>query len=172
MYTDVLNSQKSNYFLLLSLVKRGKVKPRMIKTIDKTKRKLVRRHKTRRRKGIRSTLCPIVLNQPTNAITKNSSETESLPFQKFVSQNYVTLEDLHKNHFNLSRDRGELIKRKIKVKNLPPHFKGSRPAIVKLKYPNKLLNSFGNASYLGKNHISSRTTGDKRCKYISTMIAD
>ena len=56
-----------------------------------------------------------------------NSGNESIPLRSFVPQHYVTLEDLHKNHFNFSGKNGKLVKRKIRVKKLPAHLKGTRP---------------------------------------------
>ena len=94
-----------------------------------------------------------------------NSGNESIPLRSFVPQHYVTLEDLHKNHFNFSGKNGKLVKRKIRVKKLPAHLKGTRPTIVKLRYPNHLLHNLNNETKYEDLHGLNRSIEDKRCKF-------
>ena len=93
-----------------------------------------------------------------------NSRNESIPLPNFIPQRYVTLEDLHKNHFNFSGKNGKLVKRKIRVKKLPAHLKGTRPTFVKLRYPNPLMDTLDNVTNLENLNGLNRTIEDKRCK--------
>ena len=98
------------------------------------------------------------------------SGNESFQLKNFVPQHYVTLEDLHKNHFNFSGKNGKLVKRKIRVKKLPAHLKGTRPTFVKLRYPNHLLHNLDNVTKYENFHGLNRTIEDKRCKFLMIRI--
>ena len=139
--------------------------PRSPKKLENTIRKVRRRNKLRRHNKRNNTT---ISSNNANKLVKDSSTVssgkESFSFQNVDPEHFVTLEDLHKNHFNLSGKNGKLVKRKIRVKKLPTHLKGTTPTFVKLRYPEDAFVSFDNSSNFGNNPGYNRTTGDKRCK--------
>ena len=139
---------------------------RRAKKIENTVRKVLRRNKIRRNHQEKNmTVLSNSIKPLANGTLDINSGNESIPFQNFVPPHYVTLEDLHKNHFNFSGKNGKLVKRKIRVKKLPAHLKGTRPTFVKLRYPNHLLQNLDNLTDYENLHGQNRTIEDKRCKF-------
>ena len=144
---------------------------RRAKKIESTIRKIRKRNKKRHHhKVTNSTItsndAKTVVNESLNTNSGNQSHLQ----QHLISPHYVTLEDLHKNHFNFSGKNGKLVKRKIRVKKLPAHLKGTRPTFVKLRYPNHLMNESDIDTNIDSLVNSNRTFDDKRCKYWSKQI--
>ena len=71
------------------------------KITDEKKRKLLQRLKARRHKLDKKTKSPETIKHALSE-TPEILRADDLPFPTFITENYVTLEDLHKNHFNLS----------------------------------------------------------------------
>ena len=144
---------------------------RRAKKIEGTIRKIRKRNKKRRHhKVTNSTItsddAKTVQNDSLNLNSGNQSHLQ----QNLISPHYVTLEDLHKNHFNFSGKNGKLVKRKIRVKKLPAHLKGTRPTFVKLRYPNHLMNESDIDPNFESLANSNRTFDDKRCKFWRKQI--
>ena len=122
-------------------------------TTDNRRRKIFRRHKIRRQKGLENSVSPII-STPSTKSTPNDQSI--IPLKHFASENYVTLNTLSKNKLKVFFEHGKIVKRKIKVKKSPTNLKDLTPAFVKAKNPVKV--SFENIG------TGNRTTGDKRCK--------